>query len=125
MAGVTRQIRRRSVLTAMLLCSLAGVAAAQTGPVAKMYASDQKRAASRAQSVLIVALPAKTGVPPAQVYLSAGDLERAFDSPEFRPDAVIIPTNTELDLASSDPATQRVLVSRVQKQTEVMRDLEA
>jgi hypothetical protein len=57
------------------------------------------------------------------LFLIAGDLERAFDRREFRPDAAIIPTNTDLLLTAPAPATQRVLIARIEKQAETMRDL--
>src|SRR4051812_12408635 len=67
------------------------------GHVAAMFDSDQKGDASRAPSFQLVELPAAGSAAfPVQVYLSAGDLERAFDRPEFRPDAAIVPTNTDL-----------------------------
>ncbi|HEY7285268.1 MAG TPA: hypothetical protein VH497_07490 [Vicinamibacterales bacterium] len=91
-----------------------------------MFNADQKRDASLALSFVPSDLPATSGARfPLRVYLSAGDLERAFDTREFRPDATIIPTNTDLQLTATSPATQRVLVDRVQKQPDVMRDLDA
>jgi hypothetical protein len=69
-------------------------------------------------------LPAVGSVPPLQLYLSAGDLERAFDSPEFRPDAAIVPTNTGLVITAAAPSTQRPLIQRLQKQPQVMADLQ-
>ena len=91
-----------------------------------MYNADQQRDRSLAPSFLQVDLPAtKTAPSPAQLYLMAGDLERAFDRRDFRPDAVIIPTNTELLLTAPAPATQRVLIARVEKHAETMRDLTA
>jgi hypothetical protein len=99
--------------------------ARQAGPVAAMFRSDQQRDASLARSFLPVTIPATgTAAFPLQVYLSAGDLERAFDRPEFRPDATIIPTNTELQIAASSPETQQVLIDRLKKQPAAMRDLE-
>ena len=90
-----------------------------------MFESDKARDASRAPSFQLVDLPAtKADQSSLRVYLSAGDLERAFDRPEFRPAAAIVPTNTDLSITAPQPATQRVLVSRVQKQPDVMRDLE-
>src|SRR5438045_991760 len=69
------------------------------GPVAAMFADDQKRDASLASSFVAASLPATTSAPfSLAVYLSAGDLERAFDRPAFRPDAMIIPTNTDLQI---------------------------
>jgi hypothetical protein len=98
---------------------------ASSAPVATMFGADQKRDASRAVSFEQVDLPATTAAAvPLRVYLSAGDLERAFDRPEFRPDAAIVPTNTDLLITAPQPGTQRVLISRVQKQREVLRDLE-
>ena len=98
---------------------------ASSSPVAAMFSADQKRDASRAASFAQVDLPAsKAAAVPLSVYLSAGDLERAFDRPEFRPDAAIVPTNTDLLITAPQPGTQRVLISRVQKQREVLRDLE-
>jgi len=95
------------------------------GPVAAMFGDDQKRDPSLASSFHSEDLAAtKTAGFPAHVYLSAGDLERAFDKPEFRPDAAIVPTNTDLQITAAAPATQRVLIARVQKQPDVMRDLE-
>jgi hypothetical protein len=112
-------------LIALTFALRAGVATAQPGPVAAMFDADQKRDASRAPSFQAVDLPAGKGAQfPVRVYLSAGDLERAFDRPEFKPDAAIVPTNTELLIAAPQPATQRVLISRVQKQPDVLRDLE-
>jgi hypothetical protein len=96
------------------------------GPVARMFDEDRKKDASLAQSFVPADLPATASAKSVlHVYLSAGDLERAFDKRDFRPDAAIIPTNTDLQLTASSPATQRVLVARVQKQAEVMRDLDA
>ena len=116
----------RKVLAAGVLLSLpAAIAVAQQGPVASMFASDQKRDQSLAESFVSIAMPAsKAAQFPALVYVSAGDLERAFDTPAFRPDAAIVPTNTDLQLTAQSPATQRVLVDRVRRQSGVMRDLE-
>ena len=105
--------------------ALAAVANAQSGSVAAMFAADHKRDAARAASFEIADLPASTAVTfPARVYLSTGDLERAFDRSEFRPDAAIVPTNTDLALTAPQPTTQRVLIDRVRRQPAVMRDLE-
>ena len=124
-----------ALLSATVL-ALAAVAAAQppstargpgptNGPIAAMFAADQKRDAARATSFEAADLPAsKAAAVPARVYLSAGDLERAFDRNEFRPDAAIIPTNTDLLITATAPATQRVLLERVRRQPAVMRDLE-
>lgn len=107
------------------LVTLTGLVLAQDGTVAALYTDDQKRAPALALSFWTAELPATSAASaPLHVYLTAGDLERAFDRSEFRPDAAIIPTNTDLQITASDPATQRVLVSRVQKQPEAMRELE-
>ena len=58
------------------------------------------------------------------MYLSAGDLVRAIDSPGFRPDGAIVPTNAELQIHAPNPTTQRVLVDRVRKLPDVARDLQ-
>jgi hypothetical protein len=113
------------LLTGTLFVMTAAAVSAQRGPVAAMFNDDQERDASRASSFLMVNLPAtKAAGFPVHVYLSAGDLERAFDRSDFRPDAAIVPTNTELLITAPAPATQRVLIDRVQKQADVMRDLE-
>jgi hypothetical protein len=90
-----------------------------------MFADDQKRDPNLAPSFLVVDLPAsKTGGAPPKVYLSAGDLERAFDRAEFRPDGAIVPTNAELQVDAPSPSTQRVLFDRVRKLPDVARDLQ-
>jgi len=120
-----QQVRRRVLAAGFLLSVSAAIAVAQQGPVAAMYGSDQKRDQSLASSFVSLELPpSKAAQFPAVVYLGAGDLERAFDTPEFRPDAAIVPTNTDLQMTAQSPATQRVLVDRVRRQSAVMRDLE-
>ena len=110
---------------AILFSVSVAVGLAQKGSLAVMFNDDQRRDVSLAPSFLQVDLPATaTAAFPARLYLSAGDLERAFDRREYRPDAVIIPTNTDLRLTATAPATQRVLIARVQKQAGVMQDLE-
>lgn len=125
--GLSRA-RASALLIGILIAMPLAVAIAQqaaSSPVAAMFAADQKRDAARAASFETTDLPAsKAAAFPARVYLSAGDLERAFDRSEFRPDAAIVPTNTDLLITAPQPATQRVLISRVQKQAEVLRDLE-
>jgi hypothetical protein len=114
------------LLVGLLIAFSTGVAVAQSGPVAAMYKDDEKREQTLAASFLLVELPpTKTATSPLQVYLSAGDLERAFDRSDFRPDAAILPTNTDLLVTAPSPATQRVLIQRIQKHPDVMRDLEA
>ena len=107
------------------LAALAAATVAQQGSVAAMYNNEQQRDPSLAASFTTTELPATSASAPLRVYLSAGDLERAFDRSEFRPDATIIPTNTDLQMTASDPATQRVLIARVQQQPDAMRDLES
>jgi hypothetical protein len=103
----------------------AGIVRAQQGPVAAMFSDDQKRGEAIALSFATAEMPPTSTAPsPAQVYLTAGDLERAFDSSRFRPDSAIVPTNTDLLITASSPATQRVLIDRVRKHSEVLRDLE-
>jgi hypothetical protein len=116
---------RSLLLIGVLISTLAGVTRAQQGPVAAMFGDDQKRGEEIALSFATAEVPptAAAGFP-AQVYLTGGDLERAFDTSRFRPDAAIVPTNTDLIITSGSPATQRVLVDRVRKQSSVMRSLE-
>ncbi len=97
---------------------------AQQEPVATMFRADLKRGDALALSFLPIELPAAGSAPPLHVYLSAGDLERAFDTPSFRPDAAIMPTNTGLVITAASPSSQRVLVVRVSKQPQVMADLQ-
>ena len=126
---VTGRTRSLALLAGIVLLQLPGLLSAQQrseGPVAAMFADDQKRDPALAMSFVPADLPATGSIKsPLRIYLSAGDLERTFDvRREFRPDAIIVPTNTELLTTASSPATQRVLISRVQKQPEIMRDLD-
>jgi hypothetical protein len=90
-----------------------------------MFGDDQKRGEEIALSFATAEVPPTTAAAfPAQVYLTGGDLERAFDSSRFRPDAAIVPTNTDLLITAASPATQRVLIDRVRKQSSVMRSLQ-
>jgi hypothetical protein len=90
-----------------------------------MFGDDQKRGEEIALSFATTEMaPTATAAFPSKIYLTGGDLERAFDTPRFRADAAIVPTNTDLDITASSPATQRVLIDRVRKQSAVMRDLQ-
>jgi hypothetical protein len=122
----TRHTRACVLLVCTLLSLAAGVVIAQQqSPVAAMFGDDEKRGKALALSFLRVELPPATAAGmPLQIYLTAGDLERAFDRPEFRPDGAIVPTNTDLSITAASPATQRVLIDRVQKHPEIMRDLQ-
>jgi hypothetical protein len=103
----------------------AGALVAQQGPVAAMFGDDQKRGDSIALSFATAELSATAAAPfPLQIYLTGGDLERAFDNARFRPDAAIVPTNTDLEIAAALPGTQQVLVERVRRQGAVLRDLQ-
>src|SRR5688572_31122343 len=89
-------LRFYAFIAGICFCFAAGVALAQQGPVAAMFASDQKQDAALASSFQALDVPAtKAAAFPLRVYLSAGDLERAFDRSEFRPDAAIVPTRSE------------------------------
>jgi hypothetical protein len=114
---------RDAVLVGLALASTLAVAFAQEGPVANMFRADLKRDQALSMSFLPVELPAAASAAPLHVYLSAGDLERAFDTPEFRPAAAIVPTNTSLVITAASPSTQRVLTQRVEKHPQVMADL--
>jgi hypothetical protein len=98
---------------------------AQQSPVRAMYDEDQKRSRSLAASFATTELAAVSGSSSLRVYLGAGDLERAFDRQEFRPDAAIVPTNTALAFTAANPATQRVLIDRLRSQAAALREFEA
>jgi hypothetical protein len=121
----TSQGRAQGDIKGEALGWFAVVALAQGGPVAAMFRDDLKRLQNFAPGFQPVELPAaSTGGAPLQIYLSAGDLERAFDTPAYRPDSAIIPTNTGLDLTAASPATQRVLVDRIARHPDLMADLQ-
>ena len=110
-------------IAAVVALASFAVAAAQDGPVASMFRDDLKREAALSASFLPIELPGRSESS-LHVYLSAGDLARAFDAPAFRPDAAIVPTNAGLVVTAASPATQRVLIERVQKVPRVMADLQ-
>jgi hypothetical protein len=120
-----RHARAYLFLIGVLVSIPTGVTIGQQRPVAAMFSDDQKRGESIALSFGTSEVPptATLGVP-LQIYLTAGDLERAFDTPAFRPDAAVVPTNTDLLLTAPSPGTQAVLVQRVRKQSNIMRDLQ-
>ena len=123
---MTRSKRRRFV-SAMVAAAAIAVTAAfaqQQGPVATMFRADLKRHQALAASFMPTELTPSAAASTLNIYLSAGDLEQAFDRPEFRPDAAIVPTNTDLQVKAEDPAIQRVLISRVMKHPRVMADLD-
>ena len=117
--------RACALLVGIAAATAPAIARAGQGAVKEMFDEDQKRDPSLVFSFLPSELPSTAGARfPLHIYLSAGDLERALDKREFRPDAVVIPTNTDLQLTAESPATQSVLINRVRKQPDVMRDLE-
>jgi hypothetical protein len=120
----TRQIRSAATLVVLAAVAAVTTVLAQQEPVATMFREDLKRGESLAPSFHPIELPAAGAAPALHVYLSAGDLERAFDTAALRPDAAIIPTNTGLVITAASPSSQRVLTSRVSKQPEVMADLQ-
>jgi len=125
MCRTSRFTRVDILVLAACLSALTLVVRAQQTPIAAMFGDDQKRDQNLAPSFLVVDLPgSKTGGAPPKVYLSAGDLVRAFERPEFRPDAAIVPTNAELQVDAPSPATQRMLFDRVRKVPDVARDLQ-
>jgi O-acetyl-ADP-ribose deacetylase (regulator of RNase III) len=123
---VQRRLRIRASTLALAACvSAAGAALAQQGPVAAMFRDDQQRGQSTGLSFATMEMAPTTAASfPAQIYLTAGDLERAFDRSQFRPDGAIVPTNTELAITAAAPATQRVLIDRVRRNSDVLRDLQ-
>jgi len=125
MAQRKRNTRTFTLLIVSVISLTFGQALAQQGPVAFMFGDDQKRGEEIALSFATTEMaPTATAAFPSKIYLTGGDLERAFDTPRFRADAAIVPTNTDLDITASSPATQRVLIDRVRKQSAVMRDLQ-
>jgi len=125
MAQRNRNTRTFILLIVSVISLPLGQALAQQGPVAFMFGDDQKRGEEIALSFATTEMaPTATAAFPSKIYLTGGDLERAFDTPRFRADAAIVPTNTDLDITASSPATQRVLNDRVRKQSAVMRDLQ-
>jgi hypothetical protein len=125
MAQRNRNTRTFILLIVSVISLPLGQALAQQGPVAFMFGDDQKRGEEIALSFATTEMaPTATAAFPSKIYLTGGDLERAFDTPRFRADAAIVPTNTDLDITASSPATQRVLIDRVRKQSAVMRDLQ-
>jgi len=125
MAQRKRNTRTFILLIVSVISLPFGQALAQQGPVAFMFGDDQKRGEEIALSFATTEMaPTATAAFPSKIYLTGGDLERAFDTPRFRADAAIVPTNTDLDITASSPATQRVLIDRVRKQSAVMRDLQ-
>jgi hypothetical protein len=117
-----RRIGRAGVI-AFGVAATFSVAFAQEGPVANMFRADLKREQALSASFVPIELPAAGSASPLHVYLSAGDLERAFDTAEYRPAAAIMPTNTGLVITAANPSTQRVLTRRIEKQPLVMADL--
>jgi hypothetical protein len=101
------------------------IAMVQQGPIAALFADEQKRGVLLAPSFTTAEMQSTAAAgSPSPIYLFAGDLARAFDNARFRPDAAIVPTNTELVLTATSPSIQRVLVDRIRKQPAVMRDLQ-
>ena len=120
----SRQNRSAALLLAVGVMAAVTVALAQQDPVATMFRDDLKRREALAMSFLPIELPAVGAGLPLHVYLSAGDMERAYDGQPFRPDAAIVPTNTGLVITAASPSSQRLLVERVAKQPAVMADLQ-
>ena len=117
-------VRSTSLLFGIVAVLGAALVAAQS-PIAAMYGDDQLRNKALTLGFVTGEIPAIAGVSfPAAVYLTQGDLQRAFDESRFRPGGAIVPTNTDLQLTASSPATQRVLIDRVQKAPAAMKALQ-
>ena len=110
-------------IAAVIALASFAMVVAQDGPVAAMFRDDLKRESALSASFLPIELPGRAESS-LHVYLSAGDLARAFDAAAFRPDAAIVPTNAGLVVTATSPATQRVLIERVQKVPQAMADLQ-
>lgn len=119
-----RQVRSLALFAAAAVLAPVAIGLAQQEPVATMFREDLKRGEALALSFQPIELPAAAAAQPLHVYLSAGDLERAFDTPTLRPDAAIVPTNNGLVITAASPTSQRVLIERVSKQPQVMADLQ-
>jgi hypothetical protein len=117
-------VNSRAFLPVVLVLLSVASAIAQQGPVAAMYADDQQRGKAVAVGFATGSIPTAASLPSGQIYLTTGDLQRAFDNARFRPAAAIVPTNTELQIAAKSPATQQVLIDRVRLQPDVMRALQ-
>jgi hypothetical protein len=112
-----------NVFVAVVIASAGlAVVVAQDGPVAAMFRDDLKRESALSASFLPIELGRAESA--LHVYLSAGDLARAFDGTTFRPDAAIVPTNAGLVVTAASPATQRVLIERIQKVPSAMANLQ-
>lgn len=122
MIAHTNRAARRVVIVAILAAAASTALVAQDGPVAAMFRADLGRDSALSASFQPIELPATESS--VRIYLSAGDLARAFDEKSFRPDAAIVPTNTHLVVTAASPSTQRVLIERVQKVPRVMGDLQ-
>src|SRR5919107_729617 len=90
-----------ALLVGMVTVLAAALVTAQS-PVAAMYGDDQVRNKAITLGFVTAAIPAASF--PAAVYLTQGDLQRAFDASRFRPDGAFVPTNTDLQLTAPSPA---------------------
>ena len=116
--------RSSALLFGLFLFLGAAIVAAQS-PIAAMYGDDQLRNKVITLGFVTAEIPASAGASfPAEIYLTQGDLQRAFDETRFRPDGAIVPTNTDLQLTAPSPATQRVLIDRLQKAPAAMKALQ-
>jgi hypothetical protein len=59
-----------------------------------------------------------------RVFLVVGDLDQTIGIDTYRPDAVIVPTNTSAELQAGFPITQRVYVQRVRNSALASKTLE-
>jgi hypothetical protein len=55
----------------------------------------------------------RRGVSGPRVYVTVGDLDHTIATGKYRPDAVVVPTNTSGELEAGFPITQQVFVNRV------------
>jgi hypothetical protein len=110
-------------LLATILCLLSPFAAfAQDPPVKRMFAEGQG-ATTFDRSFFDEYLPERPSTPPLGIYLIVGDIALAFDTPRFRVDGAIMPTNMNLDIQAPFPTTQATLIKRVKSYPAVFRDL--
>jgi hypothetical protein len=116
--------RLLSVLFGVCGIGASWTALAEDRPVASWF-TDQQSASQFTRSFYKVQLPATPAGPQElSVFLTVGDIAVAFDRARFRPDGAIVPTNMNLDLYASFPATQAILIQRVSADPPTLHNLQ-
>jgi hypothetical protein len=116
--------RLLSVLFGICGIGASWTALAEDLPVASWF-TDRQGSSQFARSFYEEQLSATPTEPrELSVYLTVGDIAVAFDEARFRPDGAIVPTNMNLDLHASFPATQAILIRRVSADPTALHDLQ-